>query len=80
MDPVHRTDHNHVYKAPPGSDDIGDLHCRVDGAVTYSHWLPSQDELKMLNEGGHIQLHVMGHPHPPVGLDVVEALPKPTDE
>lgn len=81
MQPVHRKDHNHVYKAPPGTEgEIGDLHCRVEGAITYSHWVPSQEELQTLQEGGHIELHIIGHPHPPVGIDVTEALPPPKEE
>lgn len=70
MEPVQRNDHNFTYKGRP-QDDIGDLHCRVEGEFTFAHFKPSEDELRRLNEGELVQLHIIGHPIPPVGIEVV---------
>lgn len=66
-----RLDHNFTYHGP--TEDIGDLSCRVDGGVVCSHWRPTEDELKLLNEGGCLELAIVGHPIPPVSLIVVKA-------
>jgi hypothetical protein len=66
--PVARTDQNFVYHGP--SEDIGDLPCRVDGAQTTSHWRPSEEELAVLNDGGLVELTVIGHPMQPVAVNV----------
>jgi hypothetical protein len=42
-----------------------------------SMWLPTEDELRLLNEGACVALNVVGAVHPPVALEVekVEVLP-----
>lgn len=41
----------------------------VDGTMQ-SYWKPSPEDLKTLNEGGHVRLCVHGNGHPPVWVDV----------
>lgn len=41
------------------------------GPTMESYWKPSAEDLKMLNEGGHVRLNVYGHGHPPVWVDVM---------
>lgn len=84
MDPVERADHNFVYKGEHFDEEegrtfnegVGDLSCRVDGPYTFAHFKPTEEELALLNEGGLIELHVVGHPLPPVGLEVVHEDPE----
>lgn len=35
-----------------------------------SAWKPDADDLKMLNDGGHVLLHIYSSEHPPVQLTV----------
>ncbi len=35
-------------------------------------WHPTEDEMRRLNEGCHVQLSVMGTVHPPVKIDVTD--------
>lgn len=82
MDPIEREDHNYTYVGEhedPNTHEIhnkgvGDLSVRVEeGGYVFSHWKPSDEELALLNEGGVIEMHIIGHPIPPVGLEVVPA-------
>lgn len=65
---------NFVYKAPEGVDNCNDLHVRVeeqDGVrVMTSAWMPTPDELRRLNAGEPIHLHIYGSGHPVVALSV----------
>lgn len=65
---------NFVYRAPEGMDGCQDLHVNVgylEGErVMSSAWMPTPEELKLLNEGQPVHLHVWGGAHPPVALTV----------
>lgn len=84
MDPVARDDHNYTYRGEHYDDEegrtinegVGDLSCRVDGAYTFAHFKPTEEELALLNEGGVVELHILGHPLPPLGLDAVPENPE----
>jgi hypothetical protein len=86
MEPIARADHNHIYKGehyrrgggPTVNEGVGDLSCRVDGMYTFAHFRPTEEELELLNEGEVIELHVMGHPIPPLGVEVVPRKPRTT--
>lgn len=61
--------------------DVGGNNCM------FSVWEPTEEELKILNDGGKIQLGIMGVQHPPVLLlvqdktgHVATAEEKPEDE
>ena len=54
--------------APPGDDNCDPLALVVMPDRLVSYWKPAAHELKDLNGGGHINLHVFGHGHPPVAL------------
>lgn len=67
----------HVYKGPEGVDNVGDLHVRVEevegmGRCCVSAWIPTPAELKLLNDGQPIHLHIFGAGHPVVALSVPE--------
>ena len=49
---------------------IMDTLCAGSAAMT-SFWKPSAQELEILNQGGMVQLWVVGHGHPPVALGVI---------
>lgn len=61
--------------APPGWDHSTDGICHTleihdqDGWMT-SAWIPSEKELKQLNEGFPILLHIQGTMHPVVGMSI----------
>jgi hypothetical protein len=84
MEPIQRADHNHIYKGEHYSEEegrtvnegVGDLPCRIDGAYTFAHFRPTEEELELLNEGGVVELHIMGHPLPPLGVEVVHEDPE----
>lgn len=71
MEPVSRRDHNITYVGP--TSDIGDLTARQENGEVLSHWLPSEEELELLNNGGHVELGLVQVPIPPVSLGVVAA-------
>lgn len=77
MRPITPGNANFCYKAPEGMDDCADLNVHVynDGEVRIitSAWLPTPDELALLNAGQPVQLHVYGHQHPVVSLTVAKA-------
>lgn len=50
---------------------IADINHPEYGNVMASIWEPTPAELKILNEGGYIQLGIVGIVHPPVALHVV---------
>lgn len=63
--------------APSGWDPerdgpCGHLAIRDDpGPYMVSRWEPTPDELRLLNQGGSVELTVVGGVHPPVALIVV---------
>lgn len=64
-----------VYRAPAGWDKdehghCSDLHVREDGETKASAWQPTPAELKVLNDGGSVVLHIFSSGHPPVSLKV----------
>jgi hypothetical protein len=75
MDPIKTADLNFVYRGP--TPDIGDLWVRreVEGPyrTIYSVWKPTEEERKLLAEGGTIELGIVGEPIPPVSLAVRSA-------
>lgn len=73
MEPVKRKSHHLTYKG--SRPDIGDLSCERHDRAIYSHWKPSVEELKMLAEGGVVELGFYREPIPPVSMGVV-----PTEE
>lgn len=44
------------------------------GNVMASAWVPSKEELKKLNAGASVILYVMGRVHPPVSVQVSDAV------
>lgn len=60
MIPLRITGATHVMHAPPGNDDVRDLHVRVEGGVYLSRWEPTPAELALLNAGGSVELAVLG--------------------
>lgn len=56
-----------VMKAPPGDDKVRDLHVAVIDGCYVSRWEPTPGELKILADGGSVELWVMGS-QPPVML------------
>lgn len=78
MDPIRHPSHNFVYRGP--TPEIGDLSCHRGSAegmsLVTSHWVPTADELKILNEGGSVKLGIWGlEPIPPVSLGVSHEVP-----
>lgn len=69
MDPIKTNESNFVYLGP--TREISDLHCRTQGADTYSVWEPTAKERELIAGGGHIVLGIHGCRHPPVSLKVV---------
>jgi hypothetical protein len=69
-------DSNLCYKAPAGMDNCQDLHVRVyqdqQVRIMSSAWLPTPEELVLLNAGQPIHLHIYGDAHPVVMLTVPE--------
>lgn len=69
---------NFVYKAPADMQDCQDLHVQVyedaDNSIRImsSAWMPTPDELKLLNAGQPIHLHIYGSAHPIVSMTVPE--------
>lgn len=49
---------------------VGDLPFKRDGGAVVSYWQPSEDELVVLNNGGHVELAIYHEPIPPVAVNV----------
>lgn len=70
-----------VFHGPPGTD-VGDLHCDLEPyfeasapgegpfLINHSGWMPSEEQVKKLEAGGHIRLSVWRHPIPPLAVSV----------
>lgn len=76
--------HNHNFGAPRDwnserNGSCGTLPVKVekfgDTVRFKSHWRPSEDDLRVLNAGGFVELAIYGGMHPPVSLDVLAAQP-----
>jgi hypothetical protein len=59
----------HIMAAPPGRPEVRDLHTRLVDGCYVSRWEPTPIELQMLNQGGPVELWVMGG-MPPVNIQV----------
>lgn len=67
MIPLRHEQASVVMKAPPGNPEVRDLHVAIINGCSVSRWEPTPAELTMLNEGGSVELWVMGK-QPPVAL------------
>lgn len=72
----HIRNSNFCYTAPEGMDNCQDLHVRVTEEqgirIITSAWFPTPDELKRMQAGQPIYLHVYGSGHPVVSMSVPE--------
>lgn len=59
-----------VLGPPPGMADCGDLHIVIKDGALMSLWLPTPEELKLLNQGAPVCLEVRSRGMPPVRLSV----------
>lgn len=60
----------HIMLAPPGKEgEVRDLHVLAQDGCCVSRWEPTPGELEVLNNGGSVELWVMGG-QPPVMLTV----------
>ena len=57
---------NHIYQAPEGRDDVGDLECFVTETEVISCWRLSDEELAKVAKTGVIWLSVQSRALPPV--------------
>jgi hypothetical protein len=82
MEPVKRSDHNHVYKGEHFDQKlgrvvnkgVGDLSCfRERPGLVRGHWKPSPEELAILNAGGHVEVGVWTEPIPPLSVNAIAA-------
>lgn len=72
MRPVRTAFSNVNYRGP--SDDVGDLWCeRVQPGRIHSTWVLTDQERKLIAEGGVIELAIRTEPIPPVSLIVQSA-------
>jgi hypothetical protein len=82
MLPVKIKDETVSLKKPPDWDDerdgsCGELSVRIEPFGTrcksfYSNWKPSPDELTILNNGGVVEIEVVGQGQPPLSVGAVE--------
>lgn len=88
MKHIARADHTHKIRGERVEDGetilegVGDLSARVhrelDGTpVTTSHWQPDEDDLRILNAGGVLELDLMTHQIPPQRITAVPLEPDP---
>jgi hypothetical protein len=73
MEPVKTEGATFVYRGP--TEGIGDLWVRREQEeggypVIYSVWEPTEEERKLLAEGGRVELGIVGEPIPPVSMAV----------
>lgn len=77
MTPVNFKEANDVLKAPKGQEDqVQDLpifRCsqEIKGLVmplTISAWKPSEEEIRLISEGGLIYFRCFGKTHPPISI------------
>lgn len=62
----------HTYKAPQGmEDEVFDLPVYDNGQSLTSIWVPSEEDLDILVNGGAISLSILGRSLPPVAVGVV---------
>jgi hypothetical protein len=74
MNPIKPANSNFIYTAPKGMDNCNDLHVHVynddDVRIITSMWMPTPEELALLNAGQPVSLHVYGYTHPVVSVTV----------
>lgn len=75
MTPIQLTDCTRRFKAPKDWDAEKHGECQTleihdRGGFMISAWMPSPDELKLLNDGKPVFLHIHGDIHPVVALSV----------
>lgn len=58
MRPIKTNESNFTYLGP--EDDIADLPCRTEGMDTFSVWAPSEEDRKVIANGGNIRLGSYG--------------------
>jgi hypothetical protein len=69
MEPVKSAGMNVVYR---GGGEVGDLWCyRPEPGHILTLWQPDEEELKALNEGGSVVLHLLTEPIPPIAIGVM---------
>lgn len=70
MNPINTNESNFTYLGP--HPEVADLPCRAEGADTFSVWELTEEERKLIADGGHIRLGIHGmRPIPPVSLQIV---------
>lgn len=62
----------HILRGPADMDNCADLPVIRDEGRMVSAWLPTPEELRLLNSGQPVYLHIWGSVHPPVVLTVPE--------
>ena len=77
MNPVNINNANHLLGQPKRYDEkrhgpCGSLAVRVENYTTQSAWLPTKEELELLNKGYAVKLTVLGLNMPPVMLEVTD--------
>jgi hypothetical protein len=86
MMPVKTVRSKDVYGAPPGLEDkIGGLpYWRTQNdfgtSTIWSEWKPSDNELRILNEGGQVLVGIVGEPIHPMSVSVTIKGGDPEDE
>lgn len=83
MKPVIRKDHNDQFVGERREGDaivlegVGNLSVRKQkgdhGPEVVSHWLPSEEELAVLNDGGHVEVTLVTPRIPPLAVNVEPA-------
>jgi hypothetical protein len=86
MEPVERSDHTNVYRGEHEDPATGQTINEGVGDLTYKrgevgqvlvHFVPTLEELRVLTQGGHVELAIYAEPIPPVSL---VAVPTPEQE
>lgn len=86
MQSIPFTTANHALGAPPNWDEERDGPCatlyaeRTPEGLFYSIWVPSEEELAILNAGGGIRLGIYNERHPVVNMHAVKLLYPTTGE
>lgn len=70
MEPVRHAGCNFVYRGPTA--DIGDLHCHVRGNTTEVVYELDDADRERIANGGRVMLGILGHPIPPLSMQVID--------
>jgi hypothetical protein len=84
VEPIERSDHDSTYKGEHEGEDgeivnegVGDLtYKRGDRDQVLTHWIPTIDEIGILQQGGHVEVGIYAEPIPPIH---VVAVPQPEE-